>query len=150
MCRFALSCSTALLALGLATPSQASVFLGNPKLGFHLERPQGDLITGTVVVDRVEVEHCDGTVDTYVLDEIVDPVTGHTVTISGGDLCNATWFWSSDFLVEGDGSQGTFEVLSDEPSTTVDLEDLNAVALPWQALTGNPGSPSPKLHPSID
>jgi hypothetical protein len=130
-----------------AAPAGATLYTGNPDLGFRVDRPQGDYTDGEVVLDKVRVHHCGGGSTDYDIDETVDPVEGYSLTISGGDHCGVTWFWDSDLDIDGSGSYGTFTVRFSEASTGVTLDtEIDPVALtPYEVVSGTMSGGGPWL-----
>jgi len=92
-----------LVGLGFAVDASAVIYLGNPELGFRVDRPQGDYIDGSVTLDKVVVHHCGGGSTTYPVDETVDPVAGHQLDIDAGNHCSVTFHWDSVIEVDGPG-----------------------------------------------
>lgn len=137
-----------LLSLSLlALDAHAFVFLGNPDVGFRVDRPQGDYVDGSVILEKLRIHHCGGGYTDYTVDKVVDPVEGYDVTISGGDHCYATWFWDSDMEIDGDGVAGPYTVEYTGSTATVTLSnDIDWVALsPWSVVSGTMVGGGPKL-----
>ena len=144
MVRFGMIC---VASLTLASTADAGVLIGNPNLGFRVDRQQGDYTGGDVTVEKVRVFDCGGGYTDYVIDKVVDPVVGYELAINGGHLCSATWFWDTDFEVDGFGVLGAFTVEATENSTAVTLsEDIPWISLnPWSLISGNMMGGGPKL-----
>ena len=114
--------------------SPAAVFYGNPKASFKVDRPEGDYIDGSVYVYALRVTNCSGTETSYAVKQWVDPVAGYTLTINGGDLCEATWEWDSDFEINGPG----YSLGASPTNTTFDLEHIIPVRLqPYEVDSGS-------------
>jgi hypothetical protein len=89
------------LGLVWAADANAVIYLGNPVLGFRVDRPQHDYVEGSVTLEKVVVHHCAGGSTTYTVDATVDPVAGHTLSIDAGNHCGVTFHWDSTIEVEG-------------------------------------------------
>lgn len=141
-----------LALLTIAVPSQAVVYTGNPDLGFWVQRPANDLTGGTVTIYKVRIHKCDSTYVDYVLNDTIDDVVdGYTVNnIIGGDLCGATWFWSTDMFLDG-YSSGPFTIEYDDNTTTmVFASPLVPTALtPYTVIEGSAPGTGPKLYATI-
>lgn len=95
-----------MLLVALVPDAAALVWTGTPVIGFRIDRPGvSDLISGEVVLDELTVHYCDSTTVDYPIGAVIDPVAGYERTISGGDLCGATWHFSTIMEVDGSGFQ---------------------------------------------
>ncbi|MCA9493553.1 MAG: hypothetical protein KC621_26660 [Myxococcales bacterium] len=112
-----------MLALLLAPQAHALIYTGNPDFGVEVTRLAGDYVEGTVHLDKVRIVECDATWKDYTIDADPDPVAGFTLTVDGGDLCAAVFYWGSDLVIDGDGSLGAFTVTYDKATTTVTFGD---------------------------
>ena len=136
----------AVLLLAPITPAQAVVYIGNPNVSFRVDRVDDDYTSGDVHLDLVRIEHCDGTDTEYVVDDIVDPVLGHTVVIAGGDHCGVTWVFDSDFVIDGSG----FVVDSSQREVYSALPSPSWVPLsPWSVVSGTMTGGGPRLLTTI-
>ena len=131
----------------LSTEAQAVLWGGVPDIGFHIDRPAGGFTDGDVFVDKLRVHHCDGSFQDYAVNQWVDPVVGYTRRVNGGDLCSATWYWSSDIDINGDN----FTLKAWPSSTTVNLETPKPVEVLPYKYSGSPSAPwqEPELHTTI-
>lgn len=112
--------ATALLAL--APPAHAAVYSGNPDLDFRVDRAEGDLVDGNVLLNKLRITRCDGTWVDYPINKWVDPVAGFTKRdVIGGNLCLATWYLTSTMVVAHDD----FVVQTDTPTLVVDLDPFD-------------------------
>lgn len=107
----------AILSLLLTPSAEAYVFWGNPELKLEIDRTEGDLVEGDVELVGVRVTRCNGTYNDYMADTPIDPVAGWTTTISGGNLCRATAWWSSDGVIWS----SAFTLKSDVEFSPVDI-----------------------------
>lgn len=101
----------------------AIIYNGNPNLGFRVDRPAGDYLSGSVTVDKVRVHHCAGGYTDHSVNDTIDPVDGYTMAIPSGDECGLTFYWSSALTIDGDGALGAFTVSHSGSTTSVTLED---------------------------
>ena len=90
-----------MLALLLAPQAHALIYTGNPDFGVEVTRLAGDYVEGTVHLDKVRIVECDATWKDYTIDADPDPVAGFTLTVDGGDLCAAVFYWGSDLVIDG-------------------------------------------------
>ena len=115
------------LVMALAEPSaHAVIYIGNPNLGFHVDRQQHDYVSGSVDLDTVRVHHCGGGYTDYPVGQTIDPVDGFDVAIAAGNHCSVTLFWGSVMVVDGP----SYSLEYDEASTAVTL------ASPIAAVSG--------------
>lgn len=144
--RFVMMFCAALVALG--STAHAFVYVGNPNLGFRVDRPADDYLSGSVVLTKVRVHKCGGGYTDYPVGATVDPVAGGTVPIGAGDLCFATFFWGS--TMEIDGPAYSLEV--DDSTTTVTLgAEIAPVALtPYEVTSGTMTGGGPWLLVDVD
>jgi hypothetical protein len=128
--------------------AQAAWWAGNPDLSFRIDRPAGGFVDGDVYVHKVRVHHCDGSYQDRTVNQWVDPIAGHTVRINGGDLCSATWYWDSDFDINGTG----FSLRAWPDTTSVNLEAIKPVDLVPYKYGGSPPQPhqEPVLHTTLE
>ena len=136
-----------MLSLLLLASAHATLYFGNPNLGFRVDRPAGDYVAGSVTLDKVRVHHCGGGFTDYEVDSVIDPVAGYTLTIAGGDHCALTFAWASALVIEGHGSLGPFTVRYAAGATTVPLsEEIAPVALtPYSVASGSMSGGAPWL-----
>jgi hypothetical protein len=141
-----LSC-VAVAALG-STTAHAFIYIGNPNLGFRVDRPAGDYVSGSAVLTKVRVHKCGGGYIDYPVGATVDPVAGGSVPIGAGDLCFATFYWGS--VLEIEGPAYTLEV--DDATTTVTLgSEIAPVALtPYEVVSGTMNGGGPWLLVEVD
>lgn len=134
------------------SPAHAVWYIGNPVLDFRVDRPAGDYLEGTVVLDKVRVFHCGGGSTDYEVDETIDPVVVQHVSIDAGNHCALRFFWSSDLDIDGDGSLGPFTVRYAEDTTDVTLAtDIEPVALtPYSVVSGSMSGGAPWLLTNIE
>jgi hypothetical protein len=124
----------ALVALALPVPAHAVIYIGNPTLGFRVDRPANDYVDGSVYLIGVRVHYCGGGYDDYAVGQTIDPVAGYTVTVSGGNLCGATWAWGSTMSIEGPAYD--LEAYDDTTFFAID-GDIDPVALEdWDVVSG--------------
>jgi hypothetical protein len=139
-----------LLSLGLllAANAHAIVYMGNPEVGFRVDRPQGDYVDGSVTLDKLVVHHCGGGSTTYEVDATVDPVAGHHVAIDAGKHCGLTFYWASVIEVNGP----SYVVEHDAATTSVTLsEDIAPVLLsPCDVTSGSMSGGCPWLLVYVD
>lgn len=137
-----LAFATLFAASALPATAHAWIYSGNPgDLEFRVDRPEGDVIDGSVLVDKLRIHRCNGTYVDYDIEAWVDPVKGHTVHGSiTGDLCQATWYLSSTMVVAGQG----WVVQTNTPTLVVDLDpfdhrfDLPGAYVKSGSFSGNP------------
>jgi hypothetical protein len=127
----------------VSTTAHAFIYVGNPNLGFRVDRPAGDYVSGSVVLTKVRVHKCGGGYVDYPVGATVDPVAGGSVPIGAGNLCFATFYWGS--TMEVDGPAYTLEV--EDSTTTVTLgEEISPVALtPYTVVSGTMSGGGPWL-----
>lgn len=137
-----------LLAALLSSPAEALIYLGNPSLGFRVDRPAHDYVEGTVELDKVRVHHCGGGSTDYPVGEVIDPVEGYALTISGGNHCGLTFYWDSVMDIDGP----TYTVRYEEATTNVTLaEEIDPVVLtPYDVISGSMSGYGPRLIVTID
>lgn len=111
-----------MLALLLASQAHAVIYTGNPDFGVEVARPAGDYVEGEVYLDKVRIVTCSGSWTDYAFGGTVDPVEGFTVTVAGGNLCAAVFYWGSPMTIDGDGAHGAFTVAYDAGTTVVLLD----------------------------
>lgn len=142
-----------LLLLAPVAPAHAFVYTGNPDFGFHVDRPAHDLVSGEVRLHKVRLHPCDnsGPVD-YVVNQEIDPVAGYTLTIAGGDLCGATFFWADTMVLYGSGSAGAFTIEHDDGTTPVQFgAPIPPAALtPYDVVSGTAPGAGPGIVVTID
>ncbi|MCB9688556.1 MAG: hypothetical protein H6735_26195 [Alphaproteobacteria bacterium] len=112
-----------MLALLLAAQAHAYIYTGNPDFGVEVNRLANDYVEGDVHLDKVRIVRCDASWTDYTVDGDVDVVAGFTLTVAGGDLCAAVFYWGSTMTIDGDGSLGAFTVSYDKATTTVLFDD---------------------------
>ena len=137
-----------MLLLSLALPAHALIYLGNPQLGFRVDRPADDYVDGSVVLDKIRVHHCAGGYTDVQVDETIDPVAVIRVAIPAGNHCSITWYWASDLDVDGPA----FTVRYAGATTTVTLAaDIPPVALsPYSVVSGSMSGGGPWLLSVIE
>jgi hypothetical protein len=140
------------LSLLLATSAHAFLYGGNPAVRVFVQRPAGDLVSGSVELQKVTVHPCAGGYTDYAVGEVIDPVEGYTVQIAGGDLCGLRFWWASDMELDGDGTLGAFSLLYGEAYTNISIDpDIVSVALtPYDLVSGSMTSGAPRLSVTID
>ena len=141
------------VSLLLLTPkAEAVIYVGNPDLGFRIDRPADDYVGGTVTLTKVRVSHCGGGFTDYAVNQTLDPVAVYTLPIAAGDHCSVTYYWGSALLIDGEGSQGLFTVRYAQATTTVTLKaDIDPVALsPYSVVSGSMSGGAPWLLMDID
>ncbi len=143
---FSLAVVTALM--GVPLHADAAFWGGTPDLGFKVDRPAGGFVDGDVYVHKLRVHHCDGSHQDYTINQWVDPVAGHSVQVQGGDLCSATWYWTNDVDIDGNG----FSVTAWPDTTTVNLESIKPVEMLPHRYSGSAPYPwqPPELHTTIE
>ena len=136
------------------TPNEAHAawYFGNPVVTFRADRPAGDYVDGSVLLDKLRVHHCGGGYTDYEVDETIDPVAVNQVGIGAGNHCALTFYWASDLDIDGFGGLGAFTVRYSEPTTTLVLDaDIDPVALtPYSVVSGSMSSGSPWLLANIE
>jgi len=140
----------ALVLLPIESP--AFVYVGNPILGFRIDRPQGDHIDGSVTLTSVRVIDCAGGHTDYEVNKTIDPVAGYEVQITGGDLCGVTYNWGSSIDINGTGSLDDYTVQSTASSTTVALGHLIMPAhlTQWSVTVGSMSGGGPQVFTYIE
>lgn len=139
--------------LSLFTPSAHAVwYVGNPVLGFRVDRPADDYVDGNVTLDKVQVNHCGGGSTDVAVNDTLDPLVLQTVALPSGNHCSLTFYWGSAMDLDGDGSLGEFTVRYAESTTTLTLEtDIPPVALtPYSVVSGSMSGGSPWLLANIE
>lgn len=102
--------------------AQAVVYTGTPDPEFRVDRTEGDLVDGVVLLNKLRITRCDGTWVDYTINKWVDPVEGFTKSNTiGGDLCLATWYLQSTMVVTGED----WVVQTDAPTLVVDLDPFD-------------------------
>lgn len=110
-----------LLALA-PSAAQATIYTGNPDLEFRVDRAEGDLIDGSVLLNKLRITRCDGTWVDYTINKWIDPVAGFTKRdVIGGNLCLATWTLTSTMVVAHDD----FVLQTDAATLVVDLDPFD-------------------------
>lgn len=89
------------LALSFVSASHATIYGGNPQLFLSVDRPEHDLASVEVDLDKVRMHHCQGGYTDYEVDGAVDLVEGHVLAISAGDYCGITVYWASVMTLYG-------------------------------------------------
>jgi len=138
-----------MIATGVAAPdADAAIFMGDPDIGFQIDRPQQDIYDGDVYVDKLRVHSCDGSWTDYAVNRWVDPTVGPRVTVNGGDLCKVTWYWGSDIVLYGSG----FTIVATPSYTHADIDPIaDSAVSPWSVTKGDlPSGGGPRLTPTID
>jgi len=138
-----------LLFLSLLAPAHAVQYTGNPQLGFRVDRPADDYVTGDVTLAKIRVHHCGGSTYTDVtVGQNLDPVDVNWVSIPAGDHCSVTFFWSTDLDIDGP----SWTVRYAESTTHVPLAtDITPVSLsPWTVISGTMTGGGPWLLVTID
>lgn len=132
----------------LSAPAGAVVYIGNPALGFRVDRPQDDYVQGVVVLDKVRVHHCGGGYTDVAVGETIDPVQLTFVGLPAGDHCSLTWYWGSALDVDGP----SYTVRYAEPTTTVDLDvEIPPKRLaPYSVVSGSMSGGGPWLLSAIE
>lgn len=139
----------AIIALSVVPDvATAITYSGNPSLQFHVERPAGDLISGNVKLNKVRVYRCNnaGWTD-YSVNGWIDPVAGYSVTVDGGDLCGAQWYWGSSMTLTGVG----FTATMDDPNTAVQFGNPTAPTslAPVTVTSGTMTGAAPALYADV-
>jgi hypothetical protein len=133
----------------LVSDAHASVYVGNPALWVHVDRPAHDFTTADVLLEGVEVHYCGGGSSEYVVDENIDLVDGWGITIGGGNLCGVTFHWDSVLVIDGIRNGVGFSVGYGNASANTHVpigSTIGPVALtPVQVLGGTFPSGSPLL-----
>ena len=137
-----------LLVLSLVHSADAMIYLGNPALGFRVDRPAGDYVDGGVVLDKVRVPPCGGGSTDVEIDQTIDPVAVTWVDIPAGDHCAVTWYWATDLDVNGP----SYTVRYEGATTSVLLdEEIPPVALtPYSVVSGSMSGGGPWLMSVIE
>ncbi|MCB9688169.1 MAG: hypothetical protein H6735_24230 [Alphaproteobacteria bacterium] len=107
-----------LLLLSALSPAHAVTYDGTPVLGFRVDRPAADYVSGSVVLEGLRIFHCGGGYTDVSVGATFDPVAGGTVTIPSGDHCQITFSWSSVMSITGSG----FTLEMDGETTVVPLD----------------------------
>lgn len=127
----------------LSFPARAVVYLGNPTLGFRVDRPADDYVDGSVVLDKVRVHHCAGGSTDVTVEETIDPTVVTWVAVPAGNHCSLTFYWGSDLDVDGP----SYTVRYAEATTAVELAaEITPVALaPYSVVAGSMSGGGPWL-----
>ena len=137
-----------LVAALFTQDARAWIYCGNPDLGFRVDRPAHDYTYGSVYLSKVRVYNCGTGYTDYTVNETIDPTVGHTLGITGGDLCSAVAYWGSTMVIHGNGSSGAFTVEYSETTTTVDLDHATIPPVqltPYEVTSGTMSGGSPWL-----
>jgi hypothetical protein len=140
------------IVLLLSLPAHAFLFGGNPDVRVEVQRPAGDLLSGSVELQTLRVHSCSGGYTDYPVGDAIDPVEGATIAIAGGDLCALRFYWATDMSLAGYGTLGSFALLYSEPYTTisVDPEIVSVPLTPYDLVSGSMTSGAPRLTVTVD
>ncbi len=143
MYKRALAACAALALSVFASPAEAILYGGNPKLVVLIDHAGHDLISGEATLDRVVLGGCPGAGPAIDVDAAFDPVVGIEVGIPAGDWCSVTLEWDGVTTLEATGFAGE----SDAASTTSDLDPQTPpVSLsPFQVTEGILYGGNPKV-----
>jgi hypothetical protein len=132
----------------LSAPAHAFIYVGNPSLGFRVDRPQADYVDGAVHLDKIRVHHCGGGYTDVTVDQTLDPVALNHVAIPAGDHCSLTWYWGGDLDVDG----ASYTVRYAEATTTVVLDaEIPPKSLsPYSVVSGSMSGGGPWLLSAIE
>ena len=137
----------ALLSMLMMSQADAYVYWGNPELKLEIQRAEGDLLGGTADLRGVRVHKCAGGYTDYFANQVIDPVAGWTVQITGGDLCGVQVRWDSDVEVWSD----TFELSSSKLIHAVSLQGTVSEGpfAPFTVTSGAFSGSNPKVRITI-
>jgi hypothetical protein len=137
-----------LLLTALALPAEALVYSGNPNLDFRVDRPADDYQYGSVILDKIRINHCAGGYTDVAVNDTIDPVALQSVAIPAGDHCSVTFYWSSWMDITGP----TYVVRYAQSTTTVTLStEIAPKALtPYSVISGQMSGGSPWLMMQIN
>lgn len=138
-----------LALLWTAAPAGAVVYQGNPIAGFHIDRPAGDLVSGTVILTKLRIHDCSGSWTDYPVGATVDPVAGTHVTVSGGDLCGSTWYWGSTMQLYGDNG-APFTLSYGAGSTSIPFAPSSVAVSPYTVVSGSASGSGPRLYGTMN
>lgn len=143
MSRYVLAASAVLPLCVLATPAQATLYAGNPKLAVLMDHASGELLEGDATLERVQLHACGGGGPTLQLGVYFDPVAGLRVPIPAGDWCAVTLEWDGVTTLYAQSWTGE----SDAPGTWSDLDlQTPAPALaPFWITEGTPQGGNPRV-----
>jgi hypothetical protein len=132
----------------LSMDAHAIYYIGNPNLGFKVDRPAHDYVGGSVGLTKVRVHHCGGGYTDYSVGQTIDPVDGYDIPIASGDYCELTFYWSSVMDITGP----SYTVRYSESTTSVTLDaPIDPVALmPYSVVSGSMSGAGPSLIVVID
>lgn len=121
--------------VGFTDTAQATVWEKDVETVWgRMDRPQGDLVDGDVVLDYVRAHHCSGgTYVDFTVGTSVDPVAGFGVPVTTtGDYCSVSFVFSTDIEIDGDGTAGTFTIESTDTEVTFEVSGN----MGWEAVSG--------------
>lgn len=134
-----------------ATSAHAITYVGNPDLGFTIQDTEGDLTSGSVDLDFIEVEDCYGNWASLNIDATIDPVTNgwdSPTTLPLMEYCEAKIHWGSTLTLYGSNADGPFEVTVDHADTHI-VFDATYIApkklYPYSVKAGTPVG-TPQVH----
>lgn len=141
-----------LALIALTTNAHASHFLGNPTTELHIDHSGAALLHGSVWLDKVTVNYCDGTSEDHDADQAIDPVGGFEFAPSSGLACSITVHWGSNVELDGVGAAGDFGLESWDLTTQVELSGAvqSAPLGGWSVVSGNAPSGTPELVVSFE
>ena len=138
-----------LALLWTGAPAEAVVYQGNPTAGFHVDRPAGDLVSGSVSLTKLRIHACNGTWTDYPVGAIVDPVAGYSLVVSGGDLCGATWYWGSAMVLQGNNG-AAFTLSYGAGTTSISFAPSSAALTPYTVVSGTVSGSGPRLYGTMN
>ena len=143
-----------MLGLGFATAAQAITYTGNPKLHFSIVDPNGDISSGSTVLEKVRVYKCGGGHVELVVNESIDPTEVWTSStgLPDGSYCSARIYWDADITLSGSNTAGDLELKYTKASTLV-VFDATSIPLepmyPYIVDEGEPCGAAPDLEIEI-
>lgn len=143
----------AALALTVAAGSaNAAVYVGNPVIKVVAVHTVESLDGGTASVDAVDFNLCGGGTWTDDTDVDVDLIDGAEWAFPAGDYCSVEIHWSSDVVLDGVNSAGSFVIEATPSSTQIDVDPAprNSALVPYSVTTGTVSSGHPRFSVTID
>ncbi len=132
-----------LAALTVSSTASAGIYTGTPIINFQASRMDMDFIAGTAEIEFVRIHSCNGGYDDYAVGTTEDPVEGFSITVDGGDLCDAEVFWDSSVYITGK----SFTLKAAPSSTLVTLDSAGADLTPFALVAGS--MPNPDQGPVL-